>query len=166
MFNIEYGIRLNEEGRPYIHLPEDYEQRPEDRFFAIEIARYMLRDLLIRRTEDLDESTVTMMDEAERLFGQLGDEIANILYGQMKSMGDVSLMIDNKYHIRVDSIKERDDLPEKDILYNGKIFDRTEGLRVCTDPIYKSRHKADTFEQIFEIYELVGGITNENWVKL
>ena len=46
MHTIEYEIGLNDEGRPFIGLPEDYEQNPEDRFFAIEITRYILQDLM------------------------------------------------------------------------------------------------------------------------
>jgi hypothetical protein len=77
MYKIEYSVGLNEQGRPCIELPEDYEQRPEDRFFALEVTRWMLQDLLTRRTQDLDQKTVSAMDEAERLIGQLGDEVAD-----------------------------------------------------------------------------------------
>ena len=36
MYNLEYNIGLTKEGRPCIELSEDYEQNPEDRFFANE----------------------------------------------------------------------------------------------------------------------------------
>ena len=84
MYRIEYKIDLNEQGRPCIDLPEDYEQHPEDRFFALEITRYMLQDLLKRRSPDLDSQTIGVMDDAERLLGQLGDEVAAILYDGMR----------------------------------------------------------------------------------
>jgi hypothetical protein len=32
MLKIEYEIKLNENGRPYIDLPTDYEDKPEDKF--------------------------------------------------------------------------------------------------------------------------------------
>jgi len=153
MYNIEYEIGLNEQGRPYIILPENYEQRPEDRFFALEICRYILQDLLNRRSADLDPHTIGAIDESERLLGQLGDEVAKILYGQMKISGEFMLAIGVNYHIEVPTIEERDILPEKNILFNNKIFDRVEGLKVWVieDKI---------------IYELKDGITNENWVKI
>jgi hypothetical protein len=161
MYTIRYEIGLNEQGRPYIGLPEDYEQRPEDRFFALEIARYILQDLLVRRTPDLDSDTVEQMDEAERLLGQLGDEVAEILYGVMRNQGAIHLMLDAAYHIEVNSIEERDALPEKDIIYEDKIFDRIEGLRVY---ILQPLEIYD--KEVSGAYELKGGITNEHWVKL
>ena len=159
MYNIEYEIGLNEQGRPYIGLPEDYEQKPEDRFFALEIARWMLVDLLKRNNDQLDHQTVHAIDEAERLLGQLGDETAAILYEGMKVQGDMKMMMDTNYHIAVDSIEERDALPDKNILYFGKIFERVEGLRVI---VYIASEAGGDIER----YELVDGITNEHWVKI
>ena len=161
MYRIEYEIGLNEQGRPYIGLPEDNEQRPEDRFFALEICRYMLQDLLARRSPDLDPQTIGAMDEAERLLGQLGDEVAAILYDLMRTQGELHVMLDSAYHIEVTSIEERDALPEKDIVYEDKIFDRVEGLRIY---VLQSLEIYDM--NVSGAYELIGGITNEHWVKL
>ena len=160
MYKIEYQIGLNEQGRPHIGLPEDYEQKPEDRFFALEIARYMLQDLLRRRTSELDPHTISAMDEAERLLGQLGDEVAEILYEGMRAQGAMRLMLDTPFHIEVNSIEERDSLPEKDIIYEDRIFDRVEGLRV-----YVLQPIENYDKNISGIYELVDGITNEHWKK-
>jgi len=161
MHTIKYEIGLNEQGRPCIELPEDYEQRPEDRFFALEISRYMLQDLLTRKSEDVDKMTVNAMDEAERLLGQLGDEIATILYGMMKNQGEIHLMFDAAYHIEVNSIEERDNLPDNDIVYDNKIFDRQIGLRV-----YVLQPLEIYDKKVSGAYELIDGITNEHWVKL
>jgi hypothetical protein len=161
MYRIDYKIGLNEQGRPCIELPEDYEHRPEDRFFALEICRYMLQDLLNRRSPDLDPQTIGAMDEAERLLGQLGDEVSAILYEGMRAQGELYMMLDSAYHIIVGSIEERDALPEKDIVYEDKIFDRIEGLIVYVNQPLEIYDK-----EISGAYELKNGITNENWVKL
>lgn len=160
MYNIEYKIGLNEQGRPCIELPEDYEHRPEDRFFALEICRYMLQDLLNRRVADIDEETAHKMDEAERLLGQLGDEVAKILYEGMRAQGELATMLDVAYHIQVVSIEERNALPEKNIVCHDKIYDRFEGLRV-----YVMQPLEEWDNSISGLYELVGGITNEHWKK-
>jgi len=161
MHRIEYEIGLNEQGRPYIGLPENYEQRPEDRFFALEITRYMLQDLLNRRSPDLDPHTIGAMDEAERLLGQLGDEVAAILYEVMRTQGELQFEFDCAYHIQVSSIEERDALPNKDIVYEDKIYDRVEGFRA-----YVLQPLEIYDKEISGAYELKGGITNEHWVKL
>ena len=160
MHSIRYEIGLNEQGRPCIELPEDYEQRPEDRFFALEITRYMLQDLLARRTLELDKQTVDAMDEAERLLGQLGDDVAAILWNMMKSHGEMKMMLDGTYHIKVNSIEERDALSRFNILYNDMVFKRVEGLKVAIFTTLESG------ELHVDRYELVDGITNEHWVKL
>jgi hypothetical protein len=161
MFNIEYEIDLNEFGRPYIKLPDDYEQRSEDRFFALEITRYILQDLLKRNDDRLDNNTTQLMIDSERLLGQLGDEVAHILHDNMKGVGDMIMFMNVPYHISVNSIEKRDALPYKDILFNDKIFDRIEELKVQV-----LTYNLFNFEPAYEIYELINGINNENWVKL
>jgi len=161
MFNIKYKIGLNEHKRPCIELPLDYEQRPEDRFFVIEVTRYILQDLLKRRTEKLDKRTTIALRDAEALLGQLGDESAKILYGNMRLQGDVALMMDSAYHIEVNGIEERDNLPETDIIYKDKIFDREIGLRVYVNYPLENYDKEKA-----GAYELVDGITNEHWKKI
>lgn len=151
MYRIEYEVKVNEFGRPYISLPEDYEQRPEDRFLAIEITRYILMDLLVRRKPDLNENTVEKMTTSTALLGQISDSVAELLWNDMRNQGDVMLMLDSKYHIQVNSVEERDSLDMKFIYYNNKIFQRQEGLKVFV-------LENET------VYELKNGINNENWI--
>lgn len=161
MYDINYTIGLNEHGRPCIELPKDYEHRPEDRFFVLEVARYMLQDLLARRTPDLDSQTVSAIDEAERVIGQIGDEVAEILFEMMKNLGEASKQFGNAFDIKVESIEERDALPIKNILYKNMIFDREDELTVL---VYT--YDPETFMPVETRYRLVNGIDNENWVEL
>ena len=167
MYNIKYGIELNENGRPYVGLPDDYEQRPEDRFFVLEVVRYIFLDILKRNNDKLDDDTVNKLNDAEKLIGQISDNVAKILYDNMKAQGELDLMLDKKFHVIVKNIEERNALPEKNILFMEKIFDRVEGLRVCVslanDGILGWNNN---FEPVLDIYELVDGITNEHWVKI
>jgi len=162
MLKIEYEIELNESGRPYIKLSDDYVDKPEDKFFAIELARYFLQSTHSRMTpEKYDQHTIDTMDIGIRLLGQIGDEMAEIQYNGMKTQGELAMMLNTNYNIRVNSIEERDALPEKDIVFNDKIFDRVVGLKV-----YCRTFNNETLLYENETYELQGGITNDNWVKL
>lgn len=152
MFRLEYEISLNESGRPCIDLPEDYEHRAEDKFFAMEITRYILQAVYMRRSSELDESTVNAIDTTINFLGQISDEVAEILWKQMRNSGDIALLLDNKYHIQVKNIEERDALNMNFIYYNNKIFKRQEGLLVLVTDEMK-------------IYELKNGISNENWIN-
>jgi len=162
MLKIEYEIQLNENGRPCIELSEDYEDKAEDKFFAIELARYYLQGVHSRMSSEIyDQHTFNVMDDAVRLLGQIGDEMAEIQYDGMRTQGELHLMVGSPYHIKVNSIEERDELPDKDIVYNERLYDRQEGLRV-----HIQTYDSETYLPISTIYELKDGITNENWVKL
>jgi hypothetical protein len=159
MFEIKYNIRLNEHDRPCIELPDDYDQNPEDKFFAIEIARYYLQLVFANMdTKIYDQQTFDVMDESIRLLGQIGDKMAEIQYDNMRAKGELAMIMAGTYHISVDSIEERDALPDTNIVYENKIFDRVIGLKVGVfTPIGNGWH--------VDRYELVDDITNENWVK-
>jgi hypothetical protein len=159
MLRIEYEIKLNDEGRPCIDLAKDYQDKPEDKFFAIELARYVLQNVYNRRSAEFDAEAAKTIDASIRLLGQVGDEMAEILFGTMKSMGDVTMMMDNKYHFIVDSIEERDNLGVKYMVANDKIIERQEGVKVMVRTYHVGEYDR-------KIYELRGGITNEHWVEI
>jgi len=150
MYKIEYEIDLNEKGRPYINLLKDYEDKPEDKFLAIELSRYILQNVYDRRSTEFDEESAKVIDSGIRLLGQVGDEIAVLLWEQMKIYGDASIIFDSLYHVSVKTIEERNNLNYDGFLYNNKIYKRQEGLKVMV-------------EENMKIYKLVDGIDNENW---
>jgi hypothetical protein len=129
MLNIEYEVKLNESGRPYVELSPDYENKPEHNFFVVEMTRYLLITSLNKRSEELDADSILAMKNTIDFLGQISDEIAEILWHDMKNMGDIELIFGKKYHVIVDTIEERDKL-EDDILMNGKIYKKQDGLKV------------------------------------
>ena len=153
MFNIEYSIKLNEYGRPYINLPEDREDRSEDRFFCLELTRYVLNSVFSRRSEELDEITIENLKIAITVLEDIGDEMAGILYNQMASLGEVQFVLKNNYHIQVKTIEERNNLPQNNILIDNKIYHRQEDLKVLVTDEMK-------------IYKLTDGIDNLNWKEV
>ena len=154
MYTIEYDIKLNNNGRPCIELPEEYENKPEDRFLAIELARYVLQDVYTRKSSEFDPETSVNLSLCLNILGQLGDEIASILWENMKVAGDAIVILNGKKtHIVVQDIEERNNLPIKDIFYEGLIYQRREGLRIWVTDEKK-------------LYELKDGIDNENWSEV
>ena len=156
MLKIEYEIKLNERGRPCIDLAPDYAHNPEDKFFALEIARYYLQSVYNRMGEKYDQHTKDMMDISIRLLGQIGDEMAELIYNDMRTMGDIAVTMGGNYQIQINSIEERDAIPEFGFLYGGKIFNRQKGLRV----------RILNEDLTIKDYELKDGITNNDWVEI
>jgi hypothetical protein len=152
MLKIEYEIKLNESGRPCIDLAKDHEDKPEDKFLAIELARYILQRTLARTSSKIDPETIDKMQITINLLGQVGDEFAAILWESMKLSGDAAFIMYNNYHFRVNSIEERNKIG-KYIVTDGKILEKQEGLRVLV------------IEEM-KVFELKGGIANENWIEV
>ena len=153
MLKIEYEIKLNDKGRPFIDLSKDYEDKPEDKFLVLELARYLITDVYNRRSEEFDEDTADKINNCAIVLGQVSDEIAALLYKQMEVMGDVAIQTNRNYHIQVDNIGERNNLNYNGIIYNNKIYKREAGLKVLV-------------LEDMKIYELSDGIDNENWIEV
>ena len=153
MHTIDYEINLNERGRPCIGLPTSYKDKPEDKFFAMEIARYVLQNTYDRLSENFDIGTAKKLDITLRVLGQIGDQMAELLWNGMKASGDAEMIMGKSYNVAVDTIEERNDLATTGILEDEKIFLRTEGLKVFV----KDENK---------IYILSGGDKNENWIEV
>lgn len=153
MHKIEYEIKLNENGRPYVHLPEDFEDRSEHKFFVLELTIYMLQEIYHKRINQFDQNTIDKLKQSIDVLLTISDEAADIIKGQLETMGDISLITNKSYHIQVKTIKERDKLNYNGIIHNNKIFKRIEGLKVLVTEDMK-------------IYELKDGIDNKNWVEV
>jgi hypothetical protein len=151
MPTIEYEIKLNDEGRPCIDLPQTYGHNAEDKFFAIEMARYFLQVTRNRMTAPpYDQHTIDGMDVTIPILGQIGDEMARILWHQMKTAGDAQFLMGAKFHVICDSIEERDNIDDRGILYQDKLYVRQEGLKVLVRG------------EKYLVYEL----RNDNWIEL
>lgn len=147
---IEYEIDINDEGRPYIKLPEDFEDCPENKFFVLELTRYLLSSLINKKSDNLDDETINKLMTSNALISIISDEVASILRNQMEATGVIYFNLKNMYHIKVQTIEERDKLNYNGIIYEDIIYKRIEGLKVFVEDENK-------------IYELIDGIDNENW---
>jgi len=153
MHTIDYEINLNERGGGGGGLPASYKDKPEDKFFAMEIARYVLQNTYDRLSEKFDKETAKNIDITIRMLGQMGDQMAELLWNAMKVYGDTEMILGKSYYVSVDTIEERDSLANTGILEDEKIFLREDGLKV----LVKDENK---------IYKLTGGNTNNDWIEV
>lgn len=153
MNKIEYEIKLDVDGRPYIYMGENHELTPENNFFGIELAKFLIDHTIIENGNSLDDETYNNMVSCLNVLEDISNEVAILIKEKMLLSGDISQMFATNYNILVKSIKERNALPLDDIVYNDKIYSRKIGLRVLV--IDKNK-----------IYELVDGIDNKNWKEI
>lgn len=167
MHRIEYEIKLNDKNRPYIELSEEYEDKPEDKFLAIELATYLIRNSFHNNSHVLDDKSRIKLTESLDFLLDIGDSMANIVFDNMKAAGELAMMFDSAYHLEVKSIEERDGLGQETeyFSYNDKLYKREIGLKVYVNTFdYNDDKPFDN--EICGVYVLKEGITNEHWVKL
>lgn len=128
MHKIEYEIQLNEDGRPYIELSVDYDDKPDDKFFVIELTRYFLQNIYANKRHIYDENTIISLDNSIRLLGQISDEMAHIIHDGMIAGAEIEMMFHKYYHVKLKTIEERDS--NDTYVFDSKIFKKIEGLKV------------------------------------
>lgn len=153
MLKFEYEIKLSEDGRPFVHIPEEYEDGPEDKFMALELTRYILYQIANNNESTLDENSMSALENTLNTITNISDEVAILIREQMEVMGETDITMKRNYHIQVDNIKKRDELNYEGIVYDNKIFKRNPGLKVLV-------------LEDMKIYELIGGRDNEHWKEV
>ena len=158
MLKFEYDIKLDEKSVPYIYIPEEYKVTAEDKFMILQLASYFMYEMVKMNfnheiKDKLDENYMENVTKAGLLMQDISDNIGLLIKGQMEGMGDLSLINPTGYHIQVKTLKERDNLKYKGILFDKKIFKRSIGLKV---------HVVENDL----IYELTDGIDNIHWKKV
>lgn len=133
MNEIKYSIGIDDDGSAFILLPDDYENAPEDKFFVMELVRYILHTTFENNFEKFDEETINVVQNALSLLTKLSEEMSNILFESMKGLGDVDLMMVKPYHFIVKNIEELNTIGNKYISYNGRVYERKDGLKVLIE---------------------------------
>lgn len=93
MYKFKYDIKINEEnGRPYIDLPEDYSAEPEHRFMALEITAYSLNDLVVKYSQPDREVSQEFLNEliiTANFVSELSDQLASLIKEQRESFEEI-----------------------------------------------------------------------------
>lgn len=154
MRKIEYDIKFDGD-IPYILLSDEYEDNTENKFMIMFLAVNLLgkaRDNAIESGEYDQEDKDQLNNSIEML-----TDIVFYLSDMLKSQNEVEdeanniLSEEKEWDVEVDKIADRNNLPDFNIIYDDKIFERKEyDFKVYV----KSTKKT---------YHLVGGISNNNW---
>ena len=110
MYNFKYDIKVDEEnGRPYIHLDQDYSLEPEHRFMAMELVTYSLNDLIIKYSNPKRKLSKRYLDElivAGRMISSISDQLAVLIKEQDENFNQLKNILNNKNE---DKDEENDD---------------------------------------------------------
>lgn len=166
MRSLNYKIEIDKDGQPFVVLPNNYKDNKYDKFMILSLATNMFTNILNKNIEDGFPEELSFSDEEEReksvyflenLIAAMSEIVFNfseIIKKEIQETNKSSKTkkpTKKKYHIIVDNLKERNELPDYNIIYGDKIYERKEkSFRVFV----KSTKK---------IYYLDGGITNKHW---
>jgi len=134
-YNIDYEIRLNDEGRPYIHLNPNFQDLPEHRFFVLELTRYILYDVIDRNrerpyTQKISDQALNVLQNTATSIGNISDEIAMIIKSSIVNNVSINTIYNNiKFDVVVNSKSELKNVL-KAFIYNNKIYIKKNNLKV------------------------------------
>jgi hypothetical protein len=79
MRNIEYEIKVNEEGKPYIHL-DNLNMDVDDMFFCFEITKYRLHGILADENNTfLPQEALEELALAGQIVGEISERIGKMV---------------------------------------------------------------------------------------
>lgn len=89
MKNIEYEIKVSEDGKPYIHL-DNLNMDIEDMFFCFEIVKYRMFGILSDENNTfLPKEALEELALAGQIVSDLSERIGNMVIGSNDMMNDV-----------------------------------------------------------------------------
>ena len=138
-FDLKYDIAINNHGDIYANLSPQSDDRPEDKFFAVELTKYLFLSVFSNKRVYDDSLSKEDYETTINSLSKISDQMATLLKDQLKSTGELMKNINTSYMFEVETYDELKSLPEKDILVDNFIVDKYEGLRVrvkSEDKIY------------------------------
>lgn len=160
MFRFHYDIELTEEGRPYIAPVGDTVKEMsivEHKFMGLELARTIVSSTIELHESDptnrpLPEDELNRLKNLEFEITRLSNIYSITIKEQFELMGIADGLLNKDFDFSVLTEEERDNLKYNGIIRNDRMYVREEGLKVKVI-------------RTGEIYELIGGIDNEHWIK-
>lgn len=164
MKKFEYDIMFDEDEIPYVILSEEYEDTTEDKFMIMQLATALLETVYEKNKDAYDDPNIpkNILEDVIIFLSGISYEIGQLLKNETSIKSDIKTLLRGSeekkeekefWDIKVDKIKDRNDLPKFNIIYNDEVFERKEGLRVFVRSTRKT-------------YELVDGIENNNWEEI
>lgn len=156
MLKIEYSIKIAEDDKyPYIELADNYDDKPEDKFFVLELTKLMLHNLIESKRYYTDPEMNFEMITAFNFIDLLSEEVGKLIVNTMTVPNTISSN-DPAIKMACDfEVKTYKDLTGKSIYHAGNAtYIKKDGLLA-----YVSEEKA--------VYECKENLSNKlEWIKL
>ena len=160
--NLGYEISFTEDKQAKLKI--DNELSSEDRYFIFEITRYFMSDFLEREGERIKNGTTSMNEDdinkmaiCESVLNGIAQQIGSLIYDTRNMGNELSDLLNNEplpyYDFSVNSIDDLNKVKFTRFLVSDRWFLREEGLKVLV-------------KENNTVFELQGGVSNENWTEI
>jgi len=140
MYNIEYKIDLDGNGKPMIVLDEKYLDKPFDKYMVIEMAKYIIysaRNSYVDSNLNNSEYNEKLVHDMEFTFdflNHLSGHMDDIILDHFRNQGSIRKLESKEYLFSVitydDLFELSDSIVNNEMFYEHMLFNADEGITV------------------------------------
>jgi len=128
MYNIEYEIILDQNNRPIVGMSDENISKTENIFCILELAKFYIENSLLNINQNMNEDELNISSSIIRFFEDVTEEMSNVTLDYMKLNGEIDMLNNKDYHIKVDTIEKLEKI-NKPVVYDSKIYNITPKLK-------------------------------------
>lgn len=128
MYNIEYEIILDQNNRPIVGMSDENISKTENIFCILELAKFYIENSLLNINQNMNKDELNISSSIIRFFEDVTEEMSNVTLDYMKLNGEIDMLNNKDYHIKVDTIEKLEKI-NKPVVYDSKIYNITPKLK-------------------------------------
>lgn len=128
MNKIEYEIFLDKNEKPIIGMSDENIGKTENIFCILELAKFYIENSIMNIKPHMNEEELGIIGSVIAFLEDFTDEMGDVVLDMMKINGEIDMLNNNKYHIKVDTIEELKGI-NKPVIFESKIYNITPKLK-------------------------------------
>lgn len=129
MNKIEYEIFLDKNNRPIIGMSDENIGKTENIFCILELAKFYIENSIMNIKPHMNDEELGIIGSVITFLEDFTEEMGDVVLNMMKINGEIDMLNNNIYHIKVDTIEELKAI-NKPVIFENKIFNISPKLKV------------------------------------
>lgn len=128
MNKIEYEIFLDKNNRPIIGMSDENIGKTENIFCILELAKFYIENSIMNIKPHMNDEELGIIGSVITFLEDFTEEMGDVVLNMMKINGEIDMLNNNIYHIKVDTIEELKAI-NKPVIFENKIFNISPKLK-------------------------------------
>lgn len=128
MNKIEYEIFLDKNNRPIIGMSDENIGKTENIFCILELAKFYIENSIMNIKPHMNDEELGIIGSVIAFLEDFTEEMGDVVLNMMKINGEIDMLNNNIYHIKVDTIEELKAI-NKPVIFENKIFNISPKLK-------------------------------------